>query len=271
VLRDVLLQSWANLLRNRTRSLLTMLGIVWGIVTVAVLLSYGSGFRSVLVSCFDAVGNSVTLVWPGQTSEQAGGERAGRRIRLEKADREVILAEASLVKAVSLETVSWTDITYGDRLANTAIRGVYPEYGNIRNEVPSDGRWLSPEDFQERRRVVFLGARLREKLFAGRPAVGETVRIQGMRFTVVGSMERKFQMMNYFTSDDECAWIPYPTAGDLWDVRYARILVFSAVSRAFEDQATQQVREAIGRRQGFAPTDKRALQIFGQGEFRPVI
>jgi putative ABC transport system permease protein len=268
---DLLRQSWTNLVRNRTRTVLTMLGIVWGIVTVTVLLAYGSGFRKVLVQCFQSVGNSVAIVWPGQTSEQAGGERAGRRIRLEKADREVVLAEATLVKGVSLETVQWTDIIYGERMANTAIRGVYPEYGYIRNEVPSDGRWISPEDFQERRRVAFLGARLREKLFAGRPAVGETVRIQGMRFTVIGSMDRKFQMMNYFTSDDECAWIPYTTAGDLWDVRYARVLVFSAVSPLFEAKATQQVREAIGKRQGFPPTDKRALQIFGQEEIRPII
>jgi putative ABC transport system permease protein len=268
---DLLRQSWANLARNRTRTALTMLGIVWGIVTVTVLLAYGSGFRRILVYCFQSVGNSVAIVWPGQTSEQAGGERAGRRIRLEKADREVVLAEATLVKSVSLETVSWTDISYGDRMANTAIRGVYPEYGYIRNEVASDGRWISPEDFQERRRVAFLGARLREKLFAGRPAVGETVRIQGMRFTVIGTMDRKFQMMNYFTSDDECAWIPYTTAGDLWDVRYARVLVFSAVSPLFEKAATKQVREAIGKRQGFSPTDTRALQIFGQEEVRPII
>jgi putative ABC transport system permease protein len=268
---DLLRQSWANLVRHRTRTALTMLGIVWGIVTVTVLLAYGSGFRRILVHCFQSVGNSVAVVWPGQTSEQAGGERAGRRIRLEKADREAILAEATLVKSVSLETVSWTDITYGDRMANTAIRGVYPEYGYIRNEVASDGRWISPEDFHERRRVAFLGARLREKLFAGRPAVGETVHIQGMRFTVIGSMDRKFQMMNYFTSDDECAWIPYTTAGDLWDVRYARVLVFSAVSPLFEKAATKQVREAIGKRQGFSPTDTRALQIFGQEEIRPIV
>jgi len=270
-MKDLLGQSWRNLVRSRTRTGLTMLGIVWGIVTVTVLLAYGSGFRRILVHCFRSVGNSVAIVWPGQTSEQAGGERAGRRIRLEKADRDVVLAEANLVKSVSLETVNWTDISYGDRMANTAIRGVYPEYGFIRNEVPSDGRWISPEDFQERRRVVFLGARLRQKLFAGRPAIGETVRIQGMRFTVIGSMDRKFQMMNYFTSDDECAWIPYTTAGDLWDVRYARVLVFSAVSPTFEAKATQQVREAIGKRQGFAPGDKRALQIFGQEEVRPII
>jgi putative ABC transport system permease protein len=269
--KDLLHESWTNLVRNRTRTALTMLGIVWGIVTVTVLLAYGSGFRKVLVQCFQSVGNSVAIVWPGQTSEQAGGERAGRRIRLEKSDREVVLAEATLVKSVSLETVQWTDISYGERMANTAIRGVYPEYGYIRNEVPSDGRWISPEDFQERRRVAFLGARLREKLFAGRPAVGETVRIQGMRFTVIGSMDRKFQMMNYFTSDDECAWIPYTTAGDLWDVRYARVLVFSAVSPLLEAKATQQVRDAIGKRQGFSPGDKRALQIFGQEEIRPII
>ena len=269
--REILIQSFLNLTRNRTRSILTMLGIVWGIVAVTVLLAYGSGFREVLVHSFNSFGRSAVIVWPGQTSEQAGGERAGRRIRLEKADRDQILAEASLVKDVSLETVQWTDITFGDRMANTAIRGVYPEYGEIRNEVPSEGRWLSPEDFVERRRVVFLGAILRQKLFAGRPALGETVRIQGMRFTVVGSMDRKFQMSNYFTSDDECAWIPYTTAGDLWDVRYARVVVFSAVTPSLEAKAIQQVREAIGKRQRFSATDTRALQIFGREEFRPII
>lgn len=271
MLREVLIQSLLNLMRNRTRSILTMLGIVWGIVAVTVLLAYGSGFREVLVHSFDSFGRSAVVIWPGQTSEQAGGERAGRRIRLEKADRDQILAEASLVKDVSLETVQWTDITYGDRMANTAIRGVYPEYGEIRNEVATEGRWLSAEDFVERRRVAFLGAILRQKLFAGRPAIGETVRIQGMRFTVVGTMDRKFQMSNYFTSDDECAWIPYSTAGDLWDIRYARVVVFSAVTPSLEAKAIQQVREIIGKRQRFSPTDTRALQIFGREEFRPII
>ncbi len=268
---ELLAQSLRNLRRNPTRSVLTTLGIVWGIVAVAVLLAYGSGFRQVLVSAWESFGKSAVVVWPGQTSEQAGGERAGRRVRLEKADRDAMLSEASLVKQVSLETVRWTDISYGERMANTAIRGVYPEYGEIRNEVASEGRWLNGEDFLERRRVAFLGARLREKLFAGRPAVGETVKIQGVRFTVVGTMERKFQMSNYFTSDDECAWIPYTTAGDLWDTRYAAVIVWSAVSPAFESKAITQVREVIGKRQRFSPTDKRALQMFGREEFRPII
>ena len=271
MLRELVVQSWSNLIRNRTRSFLTMLGIVWGIAAVAVLMSYGGGFRASLVRAFDAFGKSAVVVWPGQTSEQAGGERAGRKIRLDKADLEAVVAEATLIKSISMETVRWLNISYGERAANTAIRGVYSEYGEIRNEVPDEGRWISPEDFFERRRVVFLGSRLRKKLFSGRPAVGETVRIDGVRFTVIGTMAAKLQMSNYFTSDDECAFIPYTAAGDLWDTRYASVFVFSAVSPAFEAKAIEQFRQAIGKRKGFSPTDERALQMFGREEFRPII
>jgi len=271
MLREVLVQAWDALRRNRMRSLLTMLGITWGIVAVTLLMAYGNGFRTALVRGFDAFGRSAVVCWPGQTSEQAGGERAGRRIRFEKADLEVVLQDAPLVRQASLETVRWLSISYGDRLANTAIRGVYPVYGEIRNEVPSEGRWISPEDFVERRRVAFLGERLRQKLFGARPAVGETVVIKGMRFTVVGVMERKLQFSNYFTSDDECAFIPYTAAGDLWDTRYASVLVFASLNPRFEPQAQEQVRAVIGRRQRFLPSDKRAIQMFGREEFRPII
>jgi putative ABC transport system permease protein len=271
VLRELIAQSWTNITRHRMRSALTMLGIVWGIVAVTVLIAYGSGFRGILTHAFDAFGKSAVVAWPGQTSEQAGGERAGRRVRFEKADRDQIELEASLVKGISMETVQWRQITYGDSAANTAVRGVEPIYGEIRNERPNDGRWLSPEDFIERRRVAFLGSQLRKKLFQGRPAVGETIRIDGMRFTVVGTMSRKMQMSNYFTSDDECVFIPYTTAGDLWDTRYAAVLVFSAVSPSMEKAAIQQVREVVGKRQRFAGTDTRAIQMFGREEFRPII
>ena len=271
MLREVVAQSWSNITRHRTRSALTMLGIVWGIVAVTVLIAYGSGFRGILSTAFNAFGKSAVVAWPGQTSEQAGGERAGRRVRFERSDRDAIEGEASLVRQVSMETVQWRQITYGDSAANTAVRGVEPVYGEIRNERASDGRWLSPEDSIERRRVAFLGSQLRKKLFQGRPAVGEIIRIDGMRFTVVGTMDRKMQMSNYFTSDDECVFIPYTTAGDLWDTRYAAVLVFSAVSPSLEKDAIQQVREVVGKRQRFSGTDTRAIQMFGREEFRPII
>jgi putative ABC transport system permease protein len=156
-------------------------------------------------------------------------------------------------------------------VGTAAIRGVCPEYGEMRNEEASEGRWINSLDELERRRVVFIGARVREQLFAGRPAVGETVLIGGVRFTVIGTMGRKIQLSNYFSSDDDSAWIPYSAAGDLWNTKEAAVMVFEPVAPQFEQRAMAQVLAAVATRQQFSPTDKKAIQMFGREEFRPVI
>jgi putative ABC transport system permease protein len=248
-----------------------MAGIIWGIVTVTLLIAYGAGFRHALVSAFEAFGKSAVIAWPGQTSAQAGGERAGKKIQFEQADVDLIRAEDSFVRYACLETVSRPALTYNERNATAAVRGVCPEYGEIRNEVPDEGRWISREDQAERRRVAVLGNKIRQKLFSGRPAVGETITIQGVRFTVIGTMENKIQFSNYFSSDDESVFIPYSAAGELWNTRYGSVLVFSALSPQFEPKAMDQVRQSIGKRQSFTPSDKRAIQMFGRQEFRPII
>lgn len=232
MLTEIILEAWTALRRNYTRSLLTMLGIVWGIATVTLLIAYGSSFRRILVGGFDAFGKSVVICWPQQTSEQPGGQRAGKKVRLEQADLDIVKEMAPLVKHVCLETVDRPGISYGERMVGTAaIRGVCPEYGEMRNEVPSEGRWISAGDELERRRVVFLGGRVREQLFSGRPAVGETVQIGGVHFTVIGVMARKIQLSNYFSSDDDSAWIPYSAAGDVWNTKYAAVMLFEPVLR----------------------------------------
>jgi putative ABC transport system permease protein len=151
------------------------------------------------------------------------------------------------------------------------VRGVCPEYGEMRNEVPSEGRWINAEDELERRRVIFLGGRLKEQLFSGRPAVGETVLVSGVRFTVIGVMTRKIQLSNYFSSDDDSSWIPYSSAGDLWNTRYAAVMVFQPIAPQFEKKAMAQVLAAVATRQNFSPTDPKAFQMFGRDEFRPII
>ena len=190
----------------------------------------------------------------------------------EQADVDMVKETAPLVKHICLETVRRPGIAYEDRMVGTAaIRGVCPEYGEMRNEIPLEGRWISPSDELERRRVCFLGGRIKEQLFSGRPAVGETVLIAGVRFTVIGVMQRKIQMSNYFSSDDESVWIPYSTAGDLWNTRYAPVMLFEPIAPQFEKRAMAQVLAAVATRQGFSPTDPKAIQMFGRDEFRPVI
>jgi len=271
MIREVFGQALDSLRRQPLRSGLTMLGVVWGIVAVTILIAYGKGFRGVLLRGFEAFGKSVVICWPAQTSQQVGGQRAGKKVLIEKEDVALVRARATLVKYACRETVRWLPISHGSRFANTAIRGVCPAYGEMRSENPSSGRWISPEDMAERRRVVFLGARLRQKLFANQPAVGQMVRIGNVRFTVIGTMNRKIQLSNYFTSDDESAWIPYPTASEMWDTRYASVMVFEPVAPQFEGKARQQVLAIFAERQRFSPTDKKAFMMFGTEELRPII
>jgi len=270
VLVEIFKQAWTALGRNPVRSLLTMTGIAWGIVAVTLLLSYGAGFRGVLMYTFEVFGKGAVICWPGTTSEQAGGERAGKEVHFEQEDAEWVKAQSPLVKRVTRETVQFHAISHEERVTDTAIRGVYPEYGEMRTEIPLEGRWISPEDIAEHRRVVFLGQRLRKKLFSGTPAIGETVRINGVRFSVIGSMDTKFSDSNYFTSDDESAFIPYTAAAELWDARYASVMIFEPIAPQFEEPAMQQFRDAIASRQRFSPNDKRAITMFGRAQFKPI-
>jgi putative ABC transport system permease protein len=146
ILIQTIADAWRALLRSKTRSTLTMLGIVWGIVTVTLLVAYGSSFRTVLVRAFEAFGRGAVVCWPAQTSEQPGGQRAGKVVRFEQADLDRVKQEATLVKVACLETVRWLSVSYQGRLANTAIRGVCPEYGEIRNEAAKEGRWIAAQD-----------------------------------------------------------------------------------------------------------------------------
>jgi putative ABC transport system permease protein len=270
MLAEIFKEAWIALGRNRVRSLLTMTGISWGIVAVTLLLSYGAGFRSVLLYTFEVFGKGAVICWPGTTSEQAGGERAGKEVHFEQEDADWVKAQSPLVKRVTLETVRWKGVSHEERLSDTAIRGVYPEYGEMRNEVASEGRWISAEDIEERRRVVFLGARLKKKLFSGLPAVGETVRIAGVRFTVIGTMDMKFSDSCYFNCDDDSAFIPYTAAADNWDARYASVMVYEPVAPQFEAQSMLQFRTAVANRQHFSASDKRAITMFGRQEFKPI-
>jgi len=270
VFGEILRQAWTSLRRQPVRTCLTMAGIVWGIVAVTMLLAYGAGFRHVLMHTFEAFGKDVVICFPGTTSEQAGGERAGKVVRLEQEDIDNIRAGATAVKQVCPETVKFLGLSHDEQFATTAVRGVCAEYGDMRNEVPSDGRWIDADDVVNHRRVIFLGAMIRKKLFSGMPAVGQTVRIAGTPFTVIGTMDRKFQDSSYFQNDDQSVWIPYSSAGDLWDAKSASVLVFTPIATGFEQRAEQQVLAILADRQHFSPTDQRAVRMISMAAFRPI-
>ncbi len=263
VFREVVREALYGIARNRFRAALSMLGIAWGIVSVVMLLAYGDGLHNAIGAGFrGAFGSGVAVIWPGQTSLQAGGERAGRSVRLRVEDVDALQA-LSLDRAASPEFIERLAVSYGDRQAVHAIRGVNTAYGEMRAEraAPGQGRFIEDGDVEERRRVAFLGREVYRKLFGGRRAVGETVRIAGRPFEVIGVMDEKVQMSSYFSPDAFCVFIPWTAMGQLGDVQYLDTLVFQSVDALQQPQAIRQVREELGRRLRFNPADERALTI----------
>jgi putative ABC transport system permease protein len=268
---ELIVQAAIALRRNTFRSCLTILGIVWGITAVTMLQAYGDGFRRAIVRGFDAFGPDVIMIWPGQTSQQAGGERAGRRIQLEMEDVHRLREEGTLLRNVSPELLREAQAANGVRQTSVAVRAVHPCYGIIRHEIPTAGRFLNEEDLAQRRRVAFLGSEVRRKLFGNIDPVGQAILLNNARFTVVGWMDKKLNFSSYYRSDDESVFIPLTAATDMWQTRYLSLIVLDPVNRSFSLPAVAQAREILARRQRFSSKDERAVRIFSREQFRPVI
>jgi putative ABC transport system permease protein len=261
--RDIVSEAVIGLSRNRMRAVLSTVGIAWGIVSVVMLLAYGNGFRDALARGFrGAFGDAVVVLWPGQTSQQAGGERAGKRIRFTVADAEAVAA-VPFVRHVSAEAWRPLPFRWGVRQATYTVRAVEPAYAEMRSQWPDSGRFLDDEDVRLQRRVAFIGSEVARKEFGGTPPVGQHIRLGGLLFEVVGVQKQKVQLSNYGTPDGECIYIPYSTAGQLWNTTYMDVMVYQAVTPTLEAEATRGVRQVLGDRLGFMPGDTRALDEFG--------
>ncbi len=271
LLKEIIIQAWQSLMAHRFRAGLTMLGIAWGIVTVTSMMAYGNGFNTALMNGFsNAFSTGVAVIWNGQTSMQAGGERAGRRVRMKLADVEAVRT-LGLVKYVSPEIYESLPLSYGSRQTTAGVRGVNPEYGIMRSEDAAIGRFINAEDVSRRRRVAFMGTEVARKLFSNSPAVGETIRIRGISFEVVGVLEDKAQLSSYFYPDKMSVFIPYTVIDQLFHQDYIDTMVVQTIAPAFHDQAIRQIRGVLAERHRFDARDDRALLINDSAEIRQIV
>jgi putative ABC transport system permease protein len=271
ILRDVVEQAFVSLYHHWFRATLSMFGISWGIVSVVVLLAYGEGFGAALDAGFRGAFSDGTVVTQmGQTSLQAGGERAGKRVRVTPVDVAAI-GDLPLVKQSSPEFISEFPILYGNRQSSHIVRAVAASYGEMRSEHPQPGgRFLDDEDVRLRRRVAFIGSEVQRKLFGGVPPVGETIRIGGRPFEIIGVMEEKVQLSNYNRPDKYCVFIPWTTMSGLVDTQQVGIFVWQSVSPVLEARAERQVREYLATRYRYDPSDERAANMFGSAKAQQI-
>jgi putative ABC transport system permease protein len=257
-LKEIIVESWESLLRNRLRSVLTMLGITWGLVTVVLLLGYGQGVGDSVLNAFLGIGNNVIILWGGQTSMQAGGERAGRRIRFKYEDIQAIHDEVPLIKGVSAEDDNNLPFKYGNKVITISSKAVQFPYGTLRRLDVEDGRYFEEADFLEHRRVVIFGQRAAKKIFNGLNPVGQYVTVRGQDFLIVGMLRMKIQDASNNGPDNENVFIPFETYRDVMDVRDPGMIVFAPITPGLHKKALQAVREVLARRHHYDPKDDKA-------------
>jgi putative ABC transport system permease protein len=257
---------------NRQRSILTMISLAWGVACFVILYSYGDGFHIALQTAFRSVGQDLILMYGGRTSKQAGGERAGRGIRIELSDTDAIREGVPLVAAISPEIMmGGMNVVRGYRTDNTMVRAVNASYGRIRNQSIDSGRWITPDDEAARQRVAVLGAEAARKLFGEMRPEDEEITIDGFRFTVVGVLKTKTQIANYNRPDNECVFVPYATASLFRDVRYPNVFVWTPANPVFRELALKQVRETLARIHNFSPNDDRAVRAVVFNEYMRLV
>jgi putative ABC transport system permease protein len=258
-LSEIVRQSIDSLLRNRLRSGLTMLGIVWGLVTVVLLLSYGRSLGEGVLNGFLGLGNNVIMVWGGQTSMQAGGERSGKRIKFLDGDTQAVREAVPFLTAVSSESDDGFSFKYGPKVVNISSKAVEYPYGSMRKLNIAEGRYFEPADFTEHRQVVIFGPHAAQKLFNGYPPVGESVQIEGHVFQVIGVLQTKIQDSSNNGPDNENAFVPFDAMRLLRNERDPSSIVFQPSSPELHIKALQAVRAVLAGRHHFDPKDDKAV------------
>lgn len=261
----------ADLSHQTKRIVLTVLAIAWGTLSIVLLLSFGEGLKRSLTRGARGLGEGIAVVWPGATTKPFMGLPSGRSIAIKDEDPDLIRSRIPEIELLSVEYARYVPITAGTKSVNTRLRGVDPEFGELRNIHPqAGGRFIDALDVAEKRRVVFLGEELARDLFGTEDVVGRTVQINQSTFLVVGVAQKKLQMGMYNGPDRNQPSIAATTFRSMYtDARIAN-LVYRPVSPELGDTAKAQLYRVMGAKHHFDPEDTRSLGIWDTREMQRI-
>jgi len=259
--KDVLSEAYGALRYNRQRSAITMLGMAWGIATVVLLLAYGTGFSTAIVNIFKAYASMQSVgIIGGRTSMQAGGNKAGANVRLTMDDIDRLLANVPQLTRTSPESFYEAPVSYEGRSYTWNVSGGNPTLREIENLQVETGRFYNAEDLQLRARVCVLGSESKQKLFTGRFALGERVRINGIPYEVIGVLKPRPQQGDQ-NSINRVVYIPFPTMSDFRDTHYIDMIWLDFLGSNY-GEVERSIRNTLGAQHNFRPDDQRALRVF---------
>lgn len=257
--RDLLQQAYGAMRHDLRKTVMTMLGMAWGIATVVLLLAYGEGFGRAIQAIWDSYGATAVGIYPGRTSQQAGGNKAGVQVHFTQEDVEMISNVVPLVKHVSRALDRTVTAQAGSRSFSFEAFGVDPGIQDIWNLSVNSGRFINDQDNLSHAMYAVLGSEAKDKLFSGMPAVGERIRLNGVAFEVVGVMNPRMQEPD--NDDNRVVYIPFHSMDTLMSTHYVGGLWLDSLGLDHA-KVVKSIRESLGAAHGFKPEDERAIFVF---------
>ena len=258
---DIFRQTLQTLWAHKLRSFLTMFGIAWGVGSLLLLVGVGEGFRSGNRKQFDSIGENVMFIWSGQAPAMQGSFTSLRQYYLTVRDYQDIVRECRSVRAAA-PVIQRNDIrAVSDYYQSSGrVMGVPPSITDIRYLPIKEGRWINDLDDSQKRAVIVLGDEARRTLFYGRPSVGSTIMLNGIRFEVIGTLERighgdnnNQNLQSYVPFSVMHEYFPPQNVGETTDV--ISMMNYQPRSRALHEAAQKEVHQIIARNHGFDPSN----------------
>ncbi len=268
-LAELLGQVFGSLLRNRLRSVLTMAGIAWGIASIVMIAALGESFKQGQRNNMRQLGDNIVILLGGRTELQAGGERAGRRIRLNYSDVENIRQQAWLARTVAAELDGSVHAASAFNNGSFDAVGVESFFPQLRTLPIGVGRFFSEREEKDGARVCVIGADVKKQLFGNRSeVVGQEVAINSLPYRIVGVMAAKNQNTSYAGLDETKIWLPYtsmkrdapPTK--YYAPGYLDEILYQPRSLEQYEAAQLQVRRVLARAHNFDPADTSAIGMW---------
>lgn len=259
--------------KQRKRIWLTVSAIAWGTLSIILLLSFGEGLRRQLAIANKGLGVNIVILYGGQTGKVYQGLPRGREIRFSEEDVNLLREKIPFISGISGEYDLWgVSMTYQKKTLTERVTGVLPPFEYMRTHFPQPGgRFINELDIEQRRRVIFLGNELKERLFGDEDAIGKVIMVNNIPFTVVGVMQKKLQMSMYGGPDAGKGTIPASTFKTLYGRKYLSRIVYQVQETGLAPYVEKQVYQVLGRKYRFDPEDEKALGIWDTIEMTQVM
>jgi putative ABC transport system permease protein len=255
--KDILGQAWEAMVYNRRRTTITIVGMAWGIATVVLLLAYGAGFSRAIEAIFAQWGTSLIGAFPGRTSMQAGGDKAGVKVRF--TDDDIDRVANGVPGLIHITPMVNKDVPVQDELHTYTwtVNGVYPVAQDVMHLPTDTGRFFNGAEEEQRAHVAVIGSESKTKLFSGEYAIGQSIRLNGIRFTVIGVLAAKMQEGD--NDSNRQIYIPFSTMSDIKDTKYLDGIWLN-YSGDYQ-QVEKNLRETLAAAHNFRPTDHNAVFV----------